>query len=84
MSPPSMTLTSRLAPQGRMGRYMGIHGFFLAAGWSIGPLWGGVILDRFPGEPMYAWFIISSMALVAMVGYRLFQKRLPLEYDFKK
>ncbi len=84
MSPPSLTLTSRLASEGRMGRYMGIHGFFLAAGWSIGPLYGGYILDKFPNEPMIAWFLISSMALVSMVGYMLFKKRLPIEYDFKK
>lgn len=84
ISPPSLTLTSRLAPEGRMGRYMGIHGFFLAAGWSIGPLYGGIILDKFPDNPMIAWLIISSMALVSMVGYLLFQKRLPLEYDYKK
>ncbi len=84
ISPPSLTLTSRLAPEGRMGRYMGIHGFFLAAGWSIGPLYGGFILDKYSDDPMIAWFLISLMALVAMVGYMLFKKRLPLEYDFKK
>lgn len=84
MSPPSLTLTSRLAPEGRIGRYMGIHGFFLAAGWSIGPLYGGYILDKYSDQPMIAWFIISLMALVAMVGYMLFKRRLPLEYDFKK
>ena len=84
ISPPSLTLTSRLAPEGRIGRYMGIHGFFLAAGWSIGPLYGGIILDQFPNNHMIAWLIISSLALVSMVGYQLFQKRLPLEFDFKK
>ncbi len=69
MSPPTITLTSRLAPEGRMGRYMGIHGFVVASGWSFGPLYGGVILDHFPNNWPVAWIMISSLALISVVGY---------------
>ncbi|HOP07072.1 MAG TPA: MFS transporter [candidate division Zixibacteria bacterium] len=71
MSPPSLTLTSRLAPEGRMGRYMGIYGFFVASGWSFGPLFGGYILDHFGQSPALAWALISSLALVSGIGYLL-------------
>ncbi len=74
MSPPSLALTSRLAPEGRMGRYMGIYGFFVASGWSFGPLFGGVILDHFGGTPAVAWMLISALALIAGLGY-LFYRR---------
>ncbi|RKX26277.1 MAG: hypothetical protein DRP47_08465 [Candidatus Zixiibacteriota bacterium] len=84
MSPPALTLTSRLAPSGRMGRYMGIHGFFLSAGWSFGPLYGGVLLDTFPDKPIVAWMLISSLALVSFVGYIIFQKRLPRKVNIKE
>jgi len=77
MSPPSLTLVSRFAPADRMGRYMGIYGFFQTAGWSFGPLYGGFFLDEFRGEPIVAWLLISSLALVSAVGFNLFGRVLP-------
>ncbi|UCG62701.1 MAG: MFS transporter [Candidatus Zixiibacteriota bacterium] len=84
MSPPSLTLTSRLAPEGRMGRYMGIFGFFVAAGWSFGPLYGGVILDHFGGNAPVAWALISSLAILSGVGYMLFRRILPERFNIKE
>ncbi len=83
MSPPSLTLTSRLAPEGRMGRYMGVYGFFVTAGWSFGPLYGGWILDNYGHVPHIAWLMIASIALVASVGYVWFGKWLPEEFNRK-
>ncbi|HOD66654.1 MAG TPA: MFS transporter [candidate division Zixibacteria bacterium] len=77
MSPPTLTLTSRLAPEGRMGRYMGVHGFVVASGWSFGPLYGGVILDHFPHTWSVAWMMIASLALVSGAGYLWFRRCLP-------
>jgi MFS family permease len=84
MSPPGLTLTSRLAPPGRLGRYLGVRGFMETAGWSLGPLYGGVILDHFGSQPAIAWLLISSLALVAAVGYWLYGKHLPREYNIKE
>ena len=84
MSPASLALTSSLAPEGRMGRYMGIFGFFVASGWSFGPLYGGIILDHLGGTPEIAWVAISSIALIAGLGYLSFRRQLPLELDIKK
>jgi len=83
MSPPSLTLTSRLAPEGRMGRYMGVYGFFVTAGWSLGPLYGGIFLDAFEADPALAWFLISLLALVACAGYLWFGQRLPFKFNHK-
>ncbi len=84
MSPPGLTLTSRLAPPGRLGRYLGIRGFMETAGWSLGPLYGGVILDHFGTQPAIAWLLISSLALVAAFGYWRFGRTLPREYNIKE
>ncbi len=81
MSPPSLTLTAQLAPEGRMGRYMGTFGFFVASGWSFGPLYGGVVLDRFGNHPAAAWMAISSLALVAGILYLTFGRKLPEKFN---
>ncbi len=81
MSPPSLALTSRLAPEGRMGRYMGVFGFFVASGWSFGPLYGGFILDRLSGNHGLAWAMISLLALLSAIGYFYFGKRLPDRFN---
>jgi MFS family permease len=83
MSPPSLTLTSQLAPEGRTGRYMGIYGFFVTVGWSLGPLYGGFFLDHFKHNHVLAWVLISSLALLAAVGYVIFGKFLPRQFNFK-
>jgi MFS family permease len=76
MSPPALTLTSRLAPEGRLGRYMGVYSFFTSAGWSLGPLYGGWFLDRFGTQPQLAWLLIASLALVAFTGFLWFGRHL--------
>ncbi len=83
MSPPSLALTSRLAPPGRMGRYMGIFGFFVASGWSFGPLYGGVILDHLGEHHALAWILISSLALPSAIGYWIMGRKLPAKYNYR-
>jgi MFS family permease len=84
MSPPSLALTSRLAPDGKMGRYMGIFGFSVASGWSFGPLYGGLILDVFKHNFAMAWALIASMAMISGVGYLWLSRKLPDRFDHKK
>ncbi len=81
ISPPSLALTSGLAPAGKMGRYMGIFGFFLTAGWSLGPVYGGAILDHFAENPAMAWTVISSLAALSGIGYLLFTRKLPEAFN---
>jgi MFS family permease len=81
MSPPGMTLTSRLAPAGRIGRYMGIRGFCETLGWSLGPMYGGFFLDVLGHQPQFAWVTISSLALVAAIGYFIFGRMLPKHFN---
>ena len=76
MSPPSLTLASRLAPPDRLGRYMGVYTFFTMSGWSLGPLYGGWFLDQFGKQPELAWILIASLALVACIGFVWFGRHL--------
>jgi MFS family permease len=77
MSPASLALTARLAPPDRMGRYMGAFGFFVTAGWSLGPLYGGFILERFADNHTLAWVLIALLAVVSGAGYLIFTRKLP-------
>jgi MFS family permease len=75
-SPPSLTLTSRMAPEKQIGRYMGVYSFFTTAGWSLGPLYGGWFLDHLEGHTEMAWMLIASLALFAALGFMWFGRRL--------
>ncbi|MEW5925002.1 MAG: MFS transporter, partial [Candidatus Zixiibacteriota bacterium] len=63
ISPPALAITANLAPQGRTGRYMGIYGFAVTAGWSLGPLLGSILLDIFKPRFIFSWSIIGCLAL---------------------
>ena len=74
-SPTSMTAVANMAPEARIGRYMGFFGLTEALGWSLGPFLGGVLFDRLPGAPVALWGIIAAIGLLAAAGFALTQKR---------
>lgn len=76
VSPAQLALTSKLAPAGRTGRYMGVYGFFQTSAWSLGPVYGTIILEWLGASPKLCWLLISSLALVSMVGYILLHRKL--------
>ncbi len=84
MSPPALALTAALAPKGRMGRYMGIYGLFVASGWSFGPLYGGMILEYLSENLVLAWVAIASLAVISGAGYLVFRRILPDKIDFRQ
>jgi MFS family permease len=77
VSPPALSITANLAPEGRVGRYMGIYGFAVTAGWSLGPLLGGTLLDLAAPNYIYAWGIISVLAVMASIGFRWTTSKIP-------
>jgi len=76
VSPSSQALVANLSPEAKRGRYMGFFGLFGTFGWVMGPLVGGLILDALLGQPILLWAAISSLAIVAMVGYLWFGTKL--------
>jgi len=77
ISPPALSLTANLAPEGRIGRYMGIYGFAVTFGWSLGPLIGATLLDWTKPHYVYAWGIISLLAVISAVGFKLISYQVP-------
>ncbi len=77
VSPPALALTANLAPEGRTGRYMGIYGFAVTFGWSLGPLIGNTLLDWFKPNYIFSWGIISALALFGAIGFKSISKIIP-------
>jgi len=84
VSPPALAISANLAPKGRIGRYMGIYGFAVTAGWSLGPSFGGMLLDWARPSFLYAWSIIAIMALIPSIGFMGMTRRIPAELNLRK
>jgi len=81
VSPPALALTANMAPEGRTGRYMGIYGFAVTIGWSLGPLIGLTLLDWFKPNYIYSWMVISLLALISAVGFKMLSRIIPEKLD---
>ncbi len=68
-SPTSMAAVANMAPEARVGRYMGLFGLTEALGWSLGPFIGGVLFDALHTTPTALWGIIALIGVTAAVGF---------------
>ncbi len=69
LSPISSAVVAESAPADKRGRYMGFFALSQTVGFSLSPLFGGVLLDIFPTEPILLWGIIASVGIVAATGF---------------
>jgi len=70
-SPSAMTSVANMAPEGKMGRYMGFFGLAEALGWSSGPFIGGFLLDAYATKPLILWGTIAGIGVAASLGFRV-------------
>jgi MFS family permease len=68
-SPTSMAAVANMAPEQRIGRYMGFFGLTEALGWSVGPFIGGILFDALYTAPGALWGIIAMIGMTAAVGF---------------
>jgi MFS family permease len=76
-SPTQMGLVVRLSPLHGRGRYQGMFNLSWGVASLIGPLVGGVVIDRY-GSPTL-WGGTAVVGTLAAVGYGLLLRRLPAE-----
>lgn len=82
VSPGHSTLSANLAGTGEAGRYTGLAGFSHQIGSALGPLLGGVMLERLaPSHPALPWLLVAGLALAGALGYRSLGRRLSDEED---
>ena len=81
LAPISSAVVAEAAPPDKRGRYMGFFALSQTLGWSLSPLFGGVLLDVFPAEARLLWGIIASAGIIAAIGFygwgKMARKRLP-------
>jgi predicted MFS family arabinose efflux permease len=57
--------SSRMAPDGMVGRYVGTYGLVWGIGYAVGPFLGALLYERFAAEPVRLWGAIVVFALIA-------------------
>lgn len=67
--PISSTIVSELAPAQLRGRYMGVWTFVYLGGYALGPLFGGLAMDRLGDRAAYA--LIVGLGLAGAVLFAL-------------
>lgn len=70
-SPSATAAVANMAPESRIGRYMGFFGLAQASGWSAGPFIGGFLYDAYAHTPIILWGAISGLGLIAATGFTL-------------
>ncbi|UCF10241.1 MAG: MFS transporter [Candidatus Bipolaricaulota bacterium] len=68
-SPTSTAAVANMAPEERIGRYMGLFGLTEAVGWSAGPFVGGVLFDLLHRLPIAMWGAVGVMGTTAAAGF---------------
>ena len=77
VTPSGAALGSRWAPEEEKGRYFGIFGLFMSFGRSVGPFYGGVLLDLLQDNAFALWGIISGLAFAAAAGFKSVARFIP-------
>ncbi len=67
--PAAYALVSDMAPSKWVGRYMGVFGLLRGVGYAVGPWIGAQLFTKMTGRPIALWSILSSFALMAIVGF---------------
>ncbi|OGJ91400.1 MAG: hypothetical protein A2268_00150 [Candidatus Raymondbacteria bacterium RifOxyA12_full_50_37] len=64
-----LATVSRLAPAGKVGRYIGGHSLVQGLGWALGPYIGLHLFEKWQTRPFMLWTFLSLGALIAAAGF---------------
>jgi MFS family permease len=73
-SPISQAFAADAAPSSMRGRYLGFYSLTWGVASGIGPLLGGLVMDRMGGR--FIWYAAILLNLVVMFGFLLFNHRM--------
>lgn len=76
LSPSVHSLAANMAPARERGRYVGFHGLSFQLGCALGPLLGGLSLQRFAARPAVPWLLVAGVGTAAAAGFARFSRRL--------
>lgn len=67
--PSSMAVVGQMSGPEEKGKSMGFYGLCSTMGFSLGPLLGGFLLDKYPGTPLFLWGPIALCSFIAAFGF---------------
>ncbi|GAH28969.1 unnamed protein product, partial [marine sediment metagenome] len=70
--PVNTSFVADISPEDMRGRYMGVLGIANMLGWGIGPIIGGLSIDKVGGN--FIWLIIFILGLISSAGYLSLQR----------
>lgn len=65
--PVSQAFAADIAPQDMRGRYMGVFGLAYTAGYGLGPMLGGLVMDQLGGQ--YIWYAAFASCMLLGLGF---------------
>ncbi len=74
MSPISSAVVAESAPPDKRGRYMGFFTLGQTVGFSLSPLFGGVLLDHLSDQPQLLWGTIGAVGILSALGFFIWGK----------
>lgn len=74
--PPNTTLTANMSTEENRGRYQGFNGLLNTLGFAVGPLLGGILIDRVGS---YTWLIVMASGVVGAIAFLYLKKIVPDE-----
>jgi MFS family permease len=80
-SPISQAFAADAAPSSMRGRYLGFYSLTWGVASGVGPLLGGLVMDRYGGR--YIWYAALSLNLLVMAGFLLFNSRMRSAINLK-
>lgn len=75
LAPTTLAVVGELSPPDRRGRYMGLYGLSGTIGMALGPMAGGVLLDKFASHPLFIWGSVCLLAFLAAAGFGVWSRR---------
>ncbi len=74
--PPNTTLTANMSTEQNRGRYQGFNGLLNTLGFAVGPLMGGILIDRLGGT---TWLIVMASGIIGAIAFIYLKKLVPDE-----
>lgn len=74
--PANTTLTANMSTEQNRGRYQGFNGLLNTLGFAVGPLLGGILIDRLGG---HTWLIVMGSGILGAVAFIYLKKLVPDE-----
>ncbi|MCL6090892.1 MAG: MFS transporter [Candidatus Thermoplasmatota archaeon] len=84
VSPVMNSIVSKIAPENKVGRYLGFMGTVNSAGRAIGPSIGSFFLSVYAFRGLYVWSSVDLFGVLAIIAFAIFVRMGRNKSELKK